>query len=163
MAETKAAASAASQVPAAAQASTSIEADWNPLGMDLDMDMDLNIDYDDPTLLDPEFNIPATAFGLQDAALPLVNDFSSSQELLGLGLDEPLPPQVMINELYFSHDPPSSKLLNHQVSNILRYVSPHNAVDAQISLLCVVRQGTTGEAANMFALCHVGNGLHSVR
>lgn len=102
MAETKAAAAAgtATQTPTTAQANASMEADWNTLGMDMDMDM--NIDLDDPTLLDPVFDVPTTGFGLPNTELPPANDYNYSQELLALGLDEPLPPQDMIDELYGS-------------------------------------------------------------
>ncbi|KAH9214645.1 hypothetical protein DL95DRAFT_300216 [Leptodontidium sp. 2 PMI_412] len=90
----------ATQTPTTAQANASMEADWNTLGMDMDMDM--NIDLDDPTLLDPVFDVPTTGFGLPNTELPPANDYNYSQELLALGLDEPLPPQDMIDELYGS-------------------------------------------------------------
>ncbi|KAG4433416.1 hypothetical protein IFR05_011102 [Cadophora sp. M221] len=88
VAETKAAAAApaATQTPPTAQANISVEADWNTL--------------DDPTLLDPVFDVPTTEFGLPDTELPPGNDYNYSQELLALGLDEPLPPQDMIDELH---------------------------------------------------------------
>ncbi len=60
--------------------------------------MDMNIDMDDPTLMNTTFDLPTVDFGLQDQPLPLDDNFFS-QELLELGLDEPLPPQDMINEL----------------------------------------------------------------
>lgn len=101
VAETKAAAAAAAavttQIPATTQAPTSVEADWNTLGMDLEMDM--NIDLDDPTLLDPGFEMPSTGFGIPDTEPSAANNYSS-QELLQLGLDEPLPPQGMIDEMH---------------------------------------------------------------
>jgi len=102
VAETKAAAAAAAaasttQAPTSIQATTSVEADWNTLGMDMEMDM--NIDLDDPTLLDPGFDMPSTGFGVPDMEPSPANNLYS-QELLQLGLDEPLPPQDMIDELH---------------------------------------------------------------
>jgi len=101
VAETKAAAAAAAaasttQAPTSIQATTSVEADWNTLG--IDMEMDMNIDLDDPTLLDPGFDMPSTGFGVPDMEPSPANNLYS-QELLQLGLDEPLPPQDMIDEL----------------------------------------------------------------
>lgn len=65
------------------------------------MDMDMNIDLDDPTLLGSGFEMPSTGFGAPEPEPSPANNYLS-QELLQLGLDEPLPPQDMIDELYIS-------------------------------------------------------------
>lgn len=65
----------------------SVEADWNSLGMDLD-----------EQLLDPAFDISQPGFGLDAAPSMQIGDFRSF-ELISLGLQEPLPPQDMIDEL----------------------------------------------------------------
>jgi hypothetical protein len=72
-----------------------MEADWNTLGMDM------NLDIDDADLLDPSFQIPQ--FGMESSGpLPMQSGdyFTQSQDLLALGLQEPLPPQEMMDELY---------------------------------------------------------------
>jgi hypothetical protein len=68
------------------------EPDWNNFTMDMNMDVG-----DD--MLDPAFDIPLSAFDYQSVppALPEGNFFS--QELISLGLQEPLPPDQMINDL----------------------------------------------------------------
>jgi len=66
--------------------------DWDTLGMDM------NLDLDEGDLLDSCFDVPQ--FNVQpETASVLAGDFFS-QELLGLGLQEPLPPQDMMDELF---------------------------------------------------------------
>ncbi|EKD21317.1 fungal specific transcription factor domain-containing protein [Drepanopeziza brunnea f. sp. 'multigermtubi' MB_m1] len=93
------------EAPATAGAD-SLEADWNASGLGLDM----NINMDDPKLLDPSFE------GIQntDQFLPLDDNFPS-QELIELGLEEPLPPQDMIDELnriYFAKFHPTMPMIH---------------------------------------------------
>ena len=81
---------------AATQASPSqgLEADWNTLGMDM------NLDMDDGGILDSAFDIQQSDFGLPPLGPSLPTGDLYSQELLGLGLQEPLPPQDMMDELW---------------------------------------------------------------
>lgn len=72
---------------------TSLEADWTTLGMDMDMNID------DSVLLDAAFDMPSSNFTPQHMETPPVENNFFSQELIELGLDEPLPPQEMIDEL----------------------------------------------------------------
>lgn len=61
--------------------------------------MDMNIDMGNVGVLDESFNIPLSAFDLQPAPNTLPEEDFFSQELIRLGLSEPLPPQEMIDEL----------------------------------------------------------------
>ncbi|KAF8847788.1 hypothetical protein BDZ45DRAFT_698912 [Acephala macrosclerotiorum] len=76
--------------------SISIEANWN----DLTMDMDMNIDMGDDSLLDGTFNLNPGGFDFPPPgpSIPMGDLFS--HELLELGLNEPLPPQEMMDELH---------------------------------------------------------------
>jgi hypothetical protein len=61
--------------------------------------MDINMDFEDDTLLD--FTMPESTYTFQ----PQIQSFMPepdvfSQELLSQGLQEPLPPDEMINELH---------------------------------------------------------------
>lgn len=64
------------------------------------MDMDMNIDMGDDGLLDGTFNLNAGGFDFSPPgpSIPMGDLFS--QELLELGLQEPLPPQEMMDELH---------------------------------------------------------------
>jgi Fungal Zn(2)-Cys(6) binuclear cluster domain len=72
------------------------EADWN-IGMDMNLDLDL----DNDRLLDPSFDIsqPGLGFSVPAATIPM--DYFGSYELIGLGLQEPLPPQEVMDELHY--------------------------------------------------------------
>ncbi|KAE8454281.1 hypothetical protein EG329_005206 [Mollisiaceae sp. DMI_Dod_QoI] len=74
--------------------STSMDADWN------DLTMDMNIDMGDDGLLDDTFDLNSAGFGFQplDPTIPMGDFFS--HELLELGLQEPLPPQEMMDDLH---------------------------------------------------------------
>lgn len=72
-----------------------IEGDWDGVGVDMEM----NLDIDSAHLLDQSYNISHyNTKHIGDTSMPSGDFFS--QELLGLGLQEPLPPQDMIDELY---------------------------------------------------------------
>lgn len=65
-----------------------MDADWNTLAMDVDLNFDTsNVDFDIPHPGMPNDN-------------PMPSGDFFSQELLALGLLEPLPPQDMMDELY---------------------------------------------------------------
>ncbi|CZS93123.1 uncharacterized protein RAG0_03541 [Rhynchosporium agropyri] len=106
VAETKAVAAAGANSTTTAHASTSIEADWNTLGMDLNMemaleiDMDINTDLNNPTMLNPGYDMPSTGYNIPYAEPLAENNQNYPQELLELGLEEPLPPQEMIDDLH---------------------------------------------------------------
>lgn len=70
------------------------EPDWNAIAMDMDISLDIGISGG----MDSTFDIPQAGFGLQNEPLMSSGDFFS-QELLALGLQEPLPPQDMMDEL----------------------------------------------------------------
>lgn len=70
----------------------STEPDWNTMGMDMDMNLDIGMGGG----IDATFEMPHTGFGMQNE--PSGGDFFT-QELLALGLGEPLPPQDMMDEL----------------------------------------------------------------
>jgi Fungal Zn(2)-Cys(6) binuclear cluster domain len=72
------------------------EIDWNAVGMDMNLDLDL----DDDGLLDPSFDISQAALGFSASAPNIPTDFFGSYELIGLGLQEALPPQDMMDELH---------------------------------------------------------------
>lgn len=58
--------------------------------------MDMNLD--DQDFMDPAFDMPQFAMPAENPSI-LAGDFYS-QELLALGLEEPLPPQDMMDELF---------------------------------------------------------------
>jgi hypothetical protein len=62
--------------------------------------MDINIDMGTDGLLDESFNVPLSAFDFQPAAPSVPEGDFFSQELISLGLQEPLPPNQMVDELY---------------------------------------------------------------
>jgi hypothetical protein len=72
------------------------ETDWNGLSMDMNLDLDL----DDGGLLDPSFDISQPGLGFSAPAPNMPTDYFGSYELIGLGVQEPLPPQDMMDELH---------------------------------------------------------------
>ena len=72
------------------------ELDWTGIGMDMDMDLDL----EDDGLLDPSFDISQPGLGFSVPAPAMPTDYFGSHELIGLGLQEPLPPQDVMDELH---------------------------------------------------------------
>lgn len=70
-------------------------ADWT-IGMDMNLDLDL----DDDGLLDPSFDIsqPGLDFSVPAPAMP--TDYFGNYELMALGLQEPLPPQDVMDDLH---------------------------------------------------------------
>lgn len=80
------------KAPAATAATTSLECDWDTLGTDMN-----TTNLDDPTLLDPWFETTGDGCGKMD--VPLMDGDFFSRELIELGLEEPLPPPDMIEEL----------------------------------------------------------------
>jgi hypothetical protein len=72
------------------------EMDWN----DIRMDMNLDLDLEDDGVLDPSFDIsqPGLVFSVPAPTMP--TEYFASHELIGLGLQEPLPPQDVMDELY---------------------------------------------------------------
>jgi hypothetical protein len=66
----------------------------------MDMNMDMNMDLETGGLLDESFNVPLSAFDFDSTAPSLPEGNFFSQELISLGLQEPLPPNQMIDELY---------------------------------------------------------------
>ena len=61
--------------------------------------MDLNIDMGNIEMLDQSFNVPLSGFDYQPDPNALPEGHYFSQELMSLGLSEPLPPQQMIDDL----------------------------------------------------------------
>jgi hypothetical protein len=70
--------------------------DWNSIGMGMNLDLEL----DDDGLLDPPFDISQPVLGFSATAPTMPTDYFGSYELIGLGLQEPLPPQDMMDELH---------------------------------------------------------------
>jgi hypothetical protein len=70
--------------------------DWNSIGMSMNLDPEL----DDDGLLDPSFDISQPGLGFSAPAPTMPTDYFGSYELIGLGLQEPLPPQDMMDELH---------------------------------------------------------------
>jgi hypothetical protein len=64
------------------------------------MDMNLDLDLDDDGLLDPSFDISQPGLGFSAPAPNMPTDYFGSYELIGLGVQEPLPPQDMMDELH---------------------------------------------------------------
>lgn len=64
--------------------------------------MDMNMEMGNTGMLDESFNVPLSAFDYQPAPNALPEGDFFSQELISLGLSEPLPPQEMIDNLYAS-------------------------------------------------------------
>jgi hypothetical protein len=62
--------------------------------------MDMNMDMGTGGILDESFDIPLSAFDFQPAAPSMPEGDFFSQELISLGLQEPLPPNQMVDELY---------------------------------------------------------------
>ena len=63
--------------------------------------MDLNMEMGNG-MLEESFNVPISAFDYQPAPSALSGGDFFSQDLISLGLSEPLPPQQMIDDLYAS-------------------------------------------------------------
>ena len=89
------------------------ETDWDSLGMDMSLDLDL----DNNGLLEPSFDISQQGLGFSaPAPAPTMhNDYFGSYELIALGLQEPLPPQEMMDELhhiYFSKHHPTMPMIH---------------------------------------------------
>jgi hypothetical protein len=66
-----------------------------------------------------------------------IDDNTFTWEMIGLGLEEPLPPQETIDELYASLQPrlrDMSSFETLQTSNILRQNPPFFAHDPQVSI-----------------------------
>ena len=87
------------------------ETDWDSLGMDMNLDLDL----DNNGLLEPSFDISQHGLGFSAPAPTMHNDYSGSYELIALGLQEPLPPQEMMDELhhiYFSKHHPTMPMIH---------------------------------------------------
>lgn len=100
------------------------EADWNTVGMDLDMNMDMG----DSTTIGGSYGTSQGAFdGLMSNSL-LAEDFFS-HELLALGLQEPLPPQDMQDELYVISASLNFEAneVSRQAYDILQYLPPEHA------------------------------------
>lgn len=71
-----------------------IETDWDSIAKDLDLDLDLD------TVLDPSFHTEPFEYRSQPTPQAAPAEVPLSQELISLGLDEPLPPAYIIDELY---------------------------------------------------------------
>jgi hypothetical protein len=85
------------------------QTDWNNLGMDM------NLDLDDDGLLDPSYDISQPGFGFSTPAPAMPIDDFGSFDLIGLGLQEPLPPQQMMDELhhiYFEKHHPTIPMMH---------------------------------------------------
>jgi hypothetical protein len=85
------------------------QTDWNNLGIDM------NLDLDDDGLLDPSFDISQPGFGFSTPAPTIPIDGFGSFDLIGLGLQEPLPPQQMMDELhhiYFEKHHPTVPMMH---------------------------------------------------
>lgn len=82
------------------------ENNWDEFGMDMDMDINMNVGIDDTGLGDQMFDLGMSQFQMasENAYYPKGVLFTQpeplfSQELLGLGIQEPLPPQELMDEL----------------------------------------------------------------
>ena len=72
--------------------------EWNsfPLDMDTNINMSMNMDYGNDAYMD----LPNPADDLAFQVNQVFANVQYSQEMVGLGLDEALPPDEMIDELY---------------------------------------------------------------
>jgi hypothetical protein len=70
---------------------SNMEPDWNTLGM--------NYGYADEPLFIPGIEMAQSGFDIQEPGASTETGDFFSQELLSLGLQEPLPPQDMMDEL----------------------------------------------------------------
>jgi hypothetical protein len=68
-----------------------MEPDWNTLG--------INYGYADDPLFASGIEIPQSGYGFQDLDPSMIMGDGFSHELLSLGLQEPLPPQDMVDDL----------------------------------------------------------------
>jgi len=66
------------------------ETGWNSFPLDM------HVDFQDETFMDQSFGIPNSVYSLE-SGMPS-SDFST-QEVISLGLQEPLPPDEMVNDL----------------------------------------------------------------
>ncbi|CAG8962358.1 hypothetical protein HYFRA_00014155 [Hymenoscyphus fraxineus] len=83
-------------------------ADWDAIAKDLDFDIG-------DVVPDPIFDTNQFGFGLQPSPQTLSVEEPLSQELISLGLDEPLPPAYVIDELheiYFEKHHPSIPMMH---------------------------------------------------
>ena len=76
------------------------EPDWNdfPISMDMDINMGMNMDFGNDAFMD--LPNPVQDFAFQVDQIQSENIYS--QEMVALGLEEALPPDEMIEELYES-------------------------------------------------------------
>lgn len=70
------------------------EPDWNAMNLDLDLNMNMGAG-------EMAFDSTADLFSIQDPINPAGDFFST--ELIALGLQEPLPAQDVMDELYETH------------------------------------------------------------
>ncbi|KAE9367686.1 hypothetical protein N431DRAFT_444787 [Stipitochalara longipes BDJ] len=87
------------------------EMDWNAIGMDMNLDLDL----EDDGLLDPSFDISQPGLDFSVPAPTMPTDYFGSYELIGLGLQEALPPQDIMDELhhiYFEKHHPTMPMIH---------------------------------------------------
>lgn len=76
----------------------SVEADWNDLSVDMNLkNVEMEIDFNDVQL--PDYPLPEPSYNFLD---PIPGGDFFSQEVISLGLQEPLPPDDMIDNLYFT-------------------------------------------------------------
>lgn len=129
-----------------------METDWDALGMDMNLD--------DPDFIDPAFDMPQFTMPVENPSI-LAGDFFS-HELLALGLEEPLPPQDMMDELFvISREILCRKYSQWQIRHLFRKIPSNHADDAQAAVLCFIRQVTQHASSHMLALRHVDNGCKS--
>lgn len=72
-----------------------VETDWNTIAKDLDLDLDI-----EDAVLDASFHAKQFEYRPQPTPPAPPAEAPLSQELISLGLDEPLPPAYIIDELY---------------------------------------------------------------
>ena len=71
----------------------SVQPDWNNFAMDM------NVNIGDEGLMDASFDITQADFGFQATGPSLLGGDFFSHEVISLGLQEPLPPQDMMEDL----------------------------------------------------------------
>jgi hypothetical protein len=77
---------------------------------DIEKTWDIDVDIDS-TLLDPAFQGEQFDFSFLNPQSSTYTSTSTSQEIISLGLDEPLPPQNVINELYVKSTVPHASFV----------------------------------------------------
>jgi hypothetical protein len=114
--------------------------------------MDIDMEFEDDALLD--FPIPEPTFTFQPE---MPNGDFFSQEVISLGLQEPLPPDEMVEELYVSITPRITKPNLLQTPSILHEAVFDHANDTQEQVSRRFTSPTAHASPGRPSICYLDN------